>query len=156
MLSVDGFVPILWMHTSNTTTTAKIGLRMCVCVLRMTSNVTTPVTTPAAWIAEWDRTCQAPFCRKTLVGLDVVYETPNFSVNALPRHRLYCSRFCAKTDWEDWYDVCQETGREYVGLASDSLSESEVWRVCERKPHSRTCRTTLRRTTKTTKVHKSI
>ena len=106
---------------------------MCVCVLRMTSNVTTPRITPVmtpvetpAWIAEWKRTCQAPFCRKPLVGLDVVYETPNFSVNAIPRHRLYCSRFCAKTDWEDWYDVCQETGREYVGLASDSLSESEV------------------------------
>jgi hypothetical protein len=106
----------------------------CVYLFRMASNVTARGMNPGeipVWMAEWDRTCQAPFCRKTLVGLDGVYRTPQFTDAGIPNYRMYCCRFCAKTDWDDWYDVCQETGREYVGLASDSSSESEVWRVFE-------------------------
>jgi hypothetical protein len=53
LLSIDGFLPVLWMNNSNTTTTAKIALRMCVCVLRMASNVTARMTNPLE--APWQR-----------------------------------------------------------------------------------------------------
>jgi hypothetical protein len=96
LLSIDGFLPVLWMNNSNTTTTAKIALTMCVCVLRMASNMTAPVTNPleASWQAEGDRTCQTPKCdawqRSSFIDRndDTRVQYTNFNYNIVV-HQLF-------------------------------------------------------------------